>query len=764
MEITQNARTVLERRYLIRDDSGKPTETVEDLFHRVSKAIAASDLNYSASDDAVKAVDEEFYEMMTSLEFLPNSPTLMNAGRPLGQLSACFVLPVADTMEAIFEAIKQAALIHKSGGGTGFSFSRLRSCGSTVNSTGGVASGPISFMRVFNMATEAVKQGGTRRGANMGILRVDHPDILAFINCKADNADITNFNISVGITEAFMKAVENGEMYDLIEPSTGKAVAQLNAKDVFDKIVYAAWRNGEPGIIFLDRLNRDNVVPAQGEIESTNPCGEQPLLPYESCNLGSINLVKMIDKDEKGRYAINWNKLSNTVCKAVHFLDNVIDANRYPLQQIDFTTKQTRKVGLGVMGWADMLLYLEIPYNSDEAVKLADKLMSFITTAGRAASAKLAKVRGAFPLFHESIFKDGEPLRNATITTIAPTGTLSIIAGVSSGVEPVFSYVYIRSVMDRTEMIEVNPVLKDLLEERGLYSEELMHRIAQEGTIAHMDDIPADIRRVFVSAHDVSPLFHAKMQAAFQNHTDNAVSKTVNFPHDATQEEVAEVYTLAYKLGCKGVTIYRDGSREIQVLNLEKKDTPKEAITPETAVETPAAEAPVPAQPVKIIPRPRPDVTQGLTEKVAIGCGNLYITVNYDDEGICEVFTNTGKAGGCPSQSEATARLVSVALRSGLDVKTITGQLRGIRCPSTIRQHGMKCTSCPDAIARVIEKVVASKDFKTSGVHVAPSEPAKPVREPAVAAAIRECPECGAKVEHEGGCVMCRNCGYSKCG
>ena len=755
MEITKNARTVLERRYLIRDDQGHPTETVEELFRRVARAIAAPDKAYDPAAD-IAALEEEVYELMTSLEFLRNSTTLMNAGRPLGQLSACFVLPVEDSMEAIFEAIKQAALIHKSGGGTGFSFSRLRPSGSTVNSTGGVASGPISFMRVFNMATEAVKQGGTRRGANMGILRVDHPDILNFINCKADNADITNFNISVGITEAFMEAALKGEMYDLVDPSTKQATGQLNAREVFNKIVYAAWRNGEPGIIFLDRLNRDNVVPAQGEIESTNPCGEQPLLPYESCNLGSINLVRML-KSGDGRAEIDWEKLGNTVKKAVHFLDNVIDANRYPLEQIDFTTKQTRKIGLGVMGWADMLLELGIPYNSDEAVKLADKLMGFITTTGRSASARLAKARGAFPLFAESIYKDGEPLRNATVTTIAPTGTLSIIAGVSSGVEPVFSYVFIRSVMDRTEMLEVNPVLKELLEKRGLYSEELMHRIAQEGTSAHMEEIPADIRRVFVSAHDISPMYHIEMQAAFQNHTDNAVSKTVNFPHDATKEEVAEVYRLAFTLGCKGVTIYRDGSREIQVLNLAKKDGENKETAP----------APAPAVPLVITPRPRPDVTQGLTEKVAIGCGNLYITVNYDENGICEVFTNTGKAGGCPSQSEATSRLVSIALRSGMDVKTITSQLRGIRCPSTIRQQGMKCTSCPDAIARVIEKVVASKEFQAAGVHVTPaelSEPAKPAAVSAVAAHIRECPECGAKVEHEGGCVMCRNCGYSKCG
>lgn len=753
MKISPNARTVLERRYLVRNDKGEVVETVEELFHRVAHAIAAPDALYDKKAD-VQALEETFYACMTALDFLPNSPTLMNAGRPLGQLSACFVLPVEDSMDAIFEAIKQAALIHKSGGGTGFSFSRLRPSGSTVNSTGGVASGPISFMRVFNMATEAVKQGGTRRGANMGILRIDHPDILDFINCKADNADITNFNISVGITEAFMHAVEEGRPYDLVDPATKTVVGQLDAREVFDKIVYAAWRNGEPGIIFLDRLNRDNVVPSQGEIESTNPCGEQPLLPYESCNLGSINLVNMVRRDGN-TYTVDWDKLADTVRLAVHFLDNVIDANKYPLDIIDFTTRQTRKIGLGVMGWADMLLYLGIPYNTDEAVALAGRLMEFITNTGRGASAELAKTRGAFPLFEESIYRDGEPLRNATVTTIAPTGTLSIIAGVSSGVEPVFSYAYIRTVMDGTNMVEVSPVLRETLEARGLYSDELLQRIAQEGTLAHIEELPEDIRRVFVSAHDISPLYHIRMQAAFQEHTDNAVSKTVNFPHEATKEEVAEVYTLAYKLGCKGVTIYRDGSRDTQVLNLAKK-------------EEPAAE-PVPVSlPGPIVPRPRPDVTKGLTEKVGIGCGNLYITVNYDENGICEVFTNTGKAGGCPSQSEATARLVSIALRSGLDVKTITGQLRGIRCPSTIRQPGLKCTSCPDAIARVIEKVVASKEFqsglKKPEAFAAPAPTKKPEPVPAVAAQIRHCPECGAAVEHEGGCVMCRNCGYSKCG
>ncbi|HPW00307.1 MAG TPA: vitamin B12-dependent ribonucleotide reductase, partial [Oscillospiraceae bacterium] len=651
MKLTDNAIAVLERRYLVKNEQGECVETPEDLFRRVASAVASADRNYDTEADT-GALAEQFYQRMVNLEFLPNSPTLMNAGRPLGQLSACFVLPVEDSMIDIFDSLKNAALIHQSGGGTGFSFSRLRPKGSTVRSTGGVASGPISFMKVFNMATEAVKQGGTRRGANMGILRVDHPDILEFIDCKKNNSELNNFNISVGVTEKFMEAAQKGEPYDLVDPHTKKAVSQLSASEVYQKIVEGAWRNGEPGILFLDRLNRDNVVPAQGEIESTNPCGEQPLLPYESCNLGSINLSVLAKETEDG-VEIDYDLLSEIVRDAVHFLDNVIDINRYPLEQIDRTTKATRKIGLGVMGWADLLLKLGIPYCSDEAVELAESLMGFLTETGRAESARLAKIRGAFPLFEESIYKDGQPLRNATVTTIAPTGTLSILAGCSSGVEPVFAYAYIRNIMDNTKMVEVSPVLKSLLEERGLATEELMGRIAEHGSLVHILEIPEDIRRVYISAHDVSPEYHIRMQAAFQKHTDNAVSKTVNFKHEATQEEVRHVFDLAYRLGCKGVTIYRDGSRDSQVLNIGKEEKKEE-----TPVVTVVEHA--------IVPRPRPDTVFGITERMRIGCGNLYVTVNYDKDGICEIFTNTGKEGGCPSQSEATARLISVALRSGI--------------------------------------------------------------------------------------------------
>ena len=784
MPISENARAVLERRYLIRDEQGQPTETVEELFHRVADAIAAADARFDPQADTA-ATAAAFYQLMTSLDFLPNSPTLMNAGRPLGQLSACFVLPVADSMEDIFDAIKNAALIHKSGGGTGFSFSRLRAKGSTVNSTGGVASGPISFMKVFNAATEAVKQGGTRRGANMGILRVDHPDIMDFITCKNDTKEITNFNISVGLTEAFMAAVESGGEYDLVDPASKKITGRLNARAVFESIVDSAWRTGEPGIIFLDRLNRDNPCPGQGEIESTNPCGEQPLLPYEACNLGSINLVNHLKKTAGG-YALDREKLEQTIRTAVHFLDNVIEVNQYPLPEIDQVTKLTRKIGLGVMGFADMLLYLGIPYNSDAGVAMAREIMELVQTIGHQASEDLAAVRGAFPLFNESIYKDGKPLRNATVTTIAPTGTLSIIAGVSSGVEPVFAYAYIRNVMDSTHLIETNGILKQALLDRGLYSESLMQAIVEQGTLAHVDGIPEDMKKVFVCAHDVSPIWHVKMQAAFQAYTDNAVSKTVNFPNAATREEVAEVYRLAYELGCKGTTIYRDGSRDEQVLNIGKVNDGKaeEKLLPdhvEKLLESNCDSTACLLRNGSILPRPRPDVTMGYTEKVKIGCGKLFITVNYDEQGICEVFTNTGRAGGCPSQSEATARLVSIALRSGVDSDEIITQLKGIRCPSCLRQPGVGVTSCPDAIAKAIEKVMKTAQTNAplppcpAPVHAAPSAPlpggpqgargpVSPDMTPAEAKLAKFCPECGSPLEHEGGCVTCRNCGYSKCG
>ncbi len=747
--LTDNARKVLEKRYLIKDEQGNLLEQPEDMFRRVANAIAAVE-NFYGKEKEIPRIEEEFYNIMVDFQFIPNSPTLMNAGRDLGQLSACFVLPVADSMEGIFDSIKHAALIHKSGGGTGMSFSRLRPKGAAVRSTGGVASGPISFMKVFNSATEAVKQGGTRRGANMGVLRVDQPDILEFIQCKRNNKDITNFNISVALTEPFMRAVYEDKTYNLIDPHTKEITGELAAKKVFELIVEMAWNNGEPGIIFLDKMNEDNPTPTLGEIESTNPCGEQPLLPYESCNLGSVNLAKML-KNEKDKWIIDYQKLGNTVHTAVRFLDNVIDANKYPLSEIENNTKQNRKIGLGIMGFADMLIRLGIPYNSEEGVKTAEKVMGFIQDECRKASEKLAEERGVFPNFEKSIYNSpgSHKMRNATTTTIAPTGTISIIAGASSGIEPLFAISFVRNVMDNDKLVEIHPIFEEIAKERGFYTKKLMEKIAEEGSIKNIKGIPDDVKKVFVTAHDVSPKWHIKMQAAFQEYTDNAVSKTVNFPNNATKDDVRNVYLMAYEMGCKGVTIYRDGSREEQVLN-KGLDLVKnqEKLGTEPSLK----------------PRPRASVTYGNTEKVRMGCGNLYITVNSDENGICEVFTNLGRAGGCPSQSEATSRLISMALRAGIDVESIVEQLKGIRCHSTIRKKDLKVLSCPDAIGRAIERTIGRK--------IVPNGTAEElVRKEHSAAAeinnpdfIYSCPECGGEIKHESGCIVCHSCGFSKCG
>ncbi|MDI6706981.1 MAG: adenosylcobalamin-dependent ribonucleoside-diphosphate reductase [Bacillota bacterium] len=1069
MGLTANAIKVLEKRYLTKNEEGVVVETPEEMFRRVARSIAMAEKAYD-SGVCASELEERFYSLMENLEFIPNSPTLMNAGKDLGQLSACFVLPVEDSMEGIFDAIKQAAIIHKSGGGTGFSFARLRPAGSTVQSTGGVASGPISFMKVFNAATEAVKQGGVRRGANMGILRVDHPDIVEFIQCKKDNKEITNFNISVALTEEFMKAVEDDDEYPLVDPKSKQAVKWIRARDIFELIVEMAWKNGEPGIIFIDRINRDNVLFKIGDIESTNPCvagdtwvltnegpkqvndiigkalclaldgkyyettqegffetgtkpviristdrgyelkvtedhlirtaakvtrdkvygqwkragelkegehlilsnnrgikwegkgsynqgyllglllgdgtlkdeenlaalrdlaeeygmlpgdkkinakiektgyefhkgflrglfdadgtvigtqkkgvsirlwqkdietlkavqrmlhrlgiastiyynrkapgdkllpdgkggykeykvqaghemvisgdniavfsdvvgfsnikknrvllekmdsykrdlnrerftatvtkcmrlteeqvydvqvpqvnafdangvyvhncGEQPLLPYESCNLGSINLVKML-KQEGDKQVIDYERLGEVIDTAVHFLDNVIDINKYPLEVIEKATKGSRKIGLGVMGFADMLIMLGIPYDSDEAIQVAEEVMAFINRRSKEKSRELALAKGKFPLYEDSTYaREGIELRNATTTTIAPTGTISIIAGVSSGIEPLFAISFIRNVMDKDHLPEVHPIFEKVARQRGFYSEELMKEIARKGTLKDIEGVPEDVKKIFVTAHDISPEWHIRMQAAFQKFTDNAVSKTVNFSRSASREDVRKAYLLAYRLGCKGITIYRDGSREEQVLNIgQVNDKVKESEG--TRKET-------------IAPRVRPEITRGVTEKVRIGCGNLYITVNYDDSGICEVFTNLGRAGGCPSQSEATSRLISIALRSGMDVKSIVEQLKGIRCHATIRQkangNGVKVLSCPDAIGKALERVMKMDtrlDLTVENDTYCCSQEQQGIGSEAV------CPECGSRLEHESGCVVCRGCGFSKCG
>jgi ribonucleoside-diphosphate reductase alpha chain len=732
--LSKNALTVLEKRYLKRDTSGKALETPADMFRRVATAIAAADATFDKKAN-LSALSDKFYSLMTDFEFLPNSPTLMNAGRELGQLSACFVLPVGDSMEEIFEAVKYTALIHKSGGGTGFSFSRLRPANDVVMSTTGISSGPLSFMRVFDVATETIKQGGTRRGANMAILRVDHPDIMDFIMCKADQRQLNNFNISVGITEAFMKAVDADEDYTLMNPRDKKPAGTQNARKVFNRIVKQAWENGEPGIIFLDRLNKDNPTPHIGEIESTNPCGEQPLLPYESCNLGSINLGKLVTH---GR--VNWDRLKEVIHLAVHFLDNVIEVNNYPLPQIDEMTRSNRKIGLGVMGWADMLIMLGIAYDSDQAIVLGEQVMKFINDEGHAASRALATTRGAFPNFKGSIYDrpGAAPLRNATVTTIAPTGTISIIANASSGVEPLFAVSYVRQVMDKNILVEVNPLFEKLAKAEGFYSEELMQRIAEHGTIHGISDIPEGIRDIFVTAHDITPEVHISMQSAFQKYTDNAVSKTVNFPNDATMEDVEKVYRLAYQSNCKGVTIYRDGSRDEQVLSVGKKEEAK-LVAP-----------PVHAEEKRTAKRERPKALKGWTYQMQTGCGPLYITINEDNSGLFEVFTTMGKAGGCAaSQCEAIGRMVSLAWRSGIQGRSVVKQLLGISCHSPSGFGDNKVLSCADAVAKAIQ------------AHLTLTGHTDLVEAPAFDKGA--CPECGGVVEHEGGCAVCRVCGYSEC-
>jgi ribonucleoside-diphosphate reductase alpha chain len=722
LPLSPNAVVVLKRRYLKKDDRGEVAEAAPEMFRRVAETIAQVDRIYDHAAE-VAATTRKFYEIMSSLAFMPNSPTLMNAGRELGQLSACFVLPVEDDIESIFDAIKHTAIIHKSGGGTGFSFSRIRPENDPVLSTKGVASGPISFMNIFDVATETIKQGGTRRGANMGILRVDHPDIEKFVTCKNDTKRLTNFNISVGLTDAFMDAVLQDQDFPLINPRTRREVTRVKAAALFDLIVHSAWATGEPGIIFLDALNRNNPVPHLGEIEATNPCGEQPLLPYESCNLGSLNLAKVV-KDG----SLDYPALKNLVHTAVHFLDNVIDANRFPLELIKERTQENRKIGLGVMGFADMLLHLGIRYNSDEAVAVAEEVMAFIQKESRVASANLAERRGNFPHYNGSRY-DGNGLgrmRNATTTTIAPTGTISIIAGCSSGIEPLFAVSYVRRVLEGTELIEVHPYFEELARRRGFYSPELMRQIAQTGSIRDLKEIPQNIRRLFVTAHEVTPQWHIRLQAAFQKYTDNAVSKTVNFPHQATPEDVRQVYLTAFEMGLKGVTIYRDGSRDQQVLSFGAAKQPKEI--------------------QYIEPRPRPARTTGATELITTGCGKLYVTVNHDDLGFCEVFAQMGKTGGCASsQIESTGRLISLALRSGVKIESIIKQITGIRCPSPNWQNGKQVLSCPDAIAQVLS-------------HVAQVEPPAPTL-----ATMGSCPDCGGAIEPEGGCLVCRACGFSRC-
>jgi len=818
LDLSPNAITVLERRYLVKDDQGKPVEQPEDLFWRVARTVAEPDGRYGASAKAVEGLAETFFELMATRVWMPNSPTLMNAGRPLGQLSACFVLPVDDCLSngqsGIYDTLRAMALVHQSGGGTGFSFSRLRPKNDVVRSTMGVASGPVSFMKLYDASTDVVKQGGTRRGANMGILRVDHPDILEFVTCKDDLTQVTNFNISVAVTDAFMRAVEEGSSYDLIDPRTGSAVGQLDAREVFRKIVHGAWRTGEPGVYFIDRANYYNPVPRLGSYEATNPCGEQPLLPYDVCNLGSIN-VGLFVKDGGGD--VDWDRLRTAVHLCTHFLDNVIDANRYPLREIDDLAKRIRRIGLGVMGWADLLVRLGLPYNSDEGVALGRKLMEFVDEEAKVASEKLAEQRGVFAEWETSIWGPdatcargprGERvrplrrLRNCNLTTVAPTGTISIIAGCSSGIEPLFAVAFMRNQAGAL-MPDVNEDFVAIAKREGWYSDELMEKIAKEGHI-HFDEVPTQWQRVFVTAHDITPEWHVRMQAAFQENCDSAISKTTNFPHAASPDDVREIYELAYALKCKGVTVYRDGSRDNQVLSTgatvhaqAERDGRAErgelhgTIAELEADNTRLKQALFDAEAENLqrrAKRARPDTLRGITTRIETPLGTMFLNITEDDRGQpFEVFINLGKAGGAAmADAEAMGRLISLALRSGIPIREVHRQLRGIASDKAIGLGPNKVLSVPDAIGIALEKWMREKQGVQQdlggALSVPPVEIVQPNPSPLVNSGeagqtqfgfdavnrsesfIGTCPDCGSSLEFAEGCAKCHVCGFSECG
>jgi ribonucleoside-diphosphate reductase alpha chain len=828
LDMSANALTVLERRYLVKDENGQPSERPEDLFWRVARTVAAPDAAFGASEKAVATLAETFFELMATRVWMPNSPTLMNAGRPLGQLSACFVLPVEDALSngksGIYDTLRAMALVHQSGGGTGFSFSRLRPKNDVVRSTMGVASGPVSFMKLYDASTDVVKQGGTRRGANMGILRVDHPDILEFISCKDDLTQVTNFNISVAVTDAFMHALETGSAYDLLHPRTGAVVGQLDAREVFRKIVHGAWKTGEPGVFYIDRANYYNPVPQLGSYEATNPCGEQPLLAYDVCNLGSIN-VGLFVKDGQ----VDWDRLATAVHLCTHFLDNVIDANRYPLSEIDDLAKRIRRIGLGIMGWADLLVRLGIPYSSEEGVALGGKLMQFVDEESKKASERLAEQRGVFAEWERSIWgpdatcargPQGERirpmrrLRNCNLTTVAPTGTISIIAGCSSGIEPLFAVAFMRN-QAGVLMPDVNEDFVALAKQEGWYSEALMQRIAEAGHI-HFDEVPAAWQRVFVTAHDVSPEWHIRMQAAFQEFTDSAISKTCNFSNDATEDYVEKIYRYAFKLGCKGVTVYRDGAREMQVLSTgstAKKVQEQSAGSPAVP-----ASAPPPAEGQNALAealgrmaeleaelgrtraqlheveaenlqrrakRSRPELLRGATRRVETPLGTMYVNITEDEKGQpFEVFISLGKAGGAlMSDVEAIGRLISLALRSGIPLKEIHRQLRGISSDRVVGLGPNKVLSVPDAIGIAIEKWMQEKQGVQQDLlagtgaagATATQVPAREVIDGDDGALlfrtngpdqdfIGACPDCGSQLAFIEGCAKCHVCGFSECG
>lgn len=727
-KLTPNAMAVLAKRYLLRNAEGQPIETPRELFRRVARSVAQATSNYPNRTLTEETAAENYYRLMASGDFLPNSPTLMNAGKPRPQqLSACFVLPVGDDINSIFDAVKHAAVIHKTGGGTGFCFSRLRPKNDLVRSTHGVSSGPVSFMRVFNAATEAIKQGGARRGANMGILRVDHPDILEFINCKSDMTSITNFNISVALTEEFMQAAEQDKHYGLRNPRSGQVTKVLRAREVFDMLVDNAWKNGDPGVVFIDRINQDNPTPAIGSIDSTNPCGEQPLMAYEACNLGSINLAHMLCAEhgsaikqfdgytsrnllnEGWCWAIDWRRLHDTIHWAVRFLDDVVDQCDFPLPEIEERVKRgNRKIGLGVMGFADMLFKLGISYAGREAVELGERLMQFIQQQAVKASCALAVERSAFGNFGRSVFAGGPPRRNATVTTIAPTGTISMIAGCSSGIEPLFALCFHRKILDNQVFHELHPYFEQVAKARGFYSQRLMDELQKHGTCKALEEVPEDVREVFTIAHDVSPEWHLEHQAAFQRHCENAVSKTVNFPHGATREDVANVYSQAWKKGCKGVTIYRDGSRDVQVLNLGDGSQRQQ-------------------QPAAAAVSPPPSVSR---HPLTITAGGMKMRLHTPKTQAKPGETLERRFTAAPPDTNTVQRL------AGLDTLFLSDG-NGFKVP--LRQ-----TAREGAFGGRLRVVIDLPDEQ------------QPFDGPL-------CPECGGQLHMAEGCCSCP-CGYSKCG
>ncbi|MFN2636641.1 MAG: vitamin B12-dependent ribonucleotide reductase [Gemmatimonadaceae bacterium] len=823
-QLNDNARTVIGKRYLIKDATGTPVEQPEDMFWRVAGTVAEADRRYGSSDVEVTQTAEDFYHLMTERRFEPNSPTLMNAGRPLGQLSACFVLPIEDALsngrDGIYDTLRAMALIHQSGGGTGFGFSKLRGKGSMVRSTTGVASGPVSFMKLYDASTDAVKQGGTRRGANMGILRVDHPDVMDFITCKEDLSQITNFNISVAVTDKFMTAVKEGTAYDLIDPGSGKVTGQLDARTVWNKMIDGAWRTGEPGCFFIDEANRYNPVPHVGQYEATNPCGEQPLLPYDVCNLGSINVGCYV-RDAK----VDWNALRSDIHLSVHFLDNIIDVNKYPLPEIDALSKRIRRIGFGVMGFADALVRLGIPYNSIEGVEFGRQLQKFVDVESKRESERLANERGPFPEWARSIWGPDETcardakgnrirpmqmLRNCNVNTIAPTGTISIIAGCASGIEPLFAVAFMRNQAGAL-MPDVNEDFVAIARKEGWYSDELMEKIAKEGHI-HFDQVPKQWQRVFVTAHDITPEWHVRMQAAFQENCDSAISKTTNFPHVASTDDVREIYELAYALKCKGVTVYRDGSRDNQVLSTGATEQAKAERDGKVEARAERGElhgtiAELEAENARLkqalfdaeaenlqrrAKRARPDTLRGVTTRIETPLGTMFLNITEDDRGQpFEVFINLGKAGGAAmADAEAIGRLISLALRSGIPIREVHRQLRGIASDRAIGLGPNKVLSVPDAIGIALEKWIREKqgvqqDLLGGTAPASSSGPALPAPQstsPVTGAGessqpqfgydavnrnesyIGTCPDCGSSLEFAEGCAKCHVCGFSECG